>query len=106
MTNPLGLVTNVWDTPISLIDPDEFCIWCEHSIGGHYTNCNRSSLSLKKDSVTVLSTQFFSDLVRDTNVTLSFSLGAHVELAGASLKYHRGRTFGSLSGMAPLREVW
>lgn len=29
-----------------------------------------------------------------------------VELAGATLKYKRGRTFGKLEGMAPLRRVY
>ena len=33
------MANNVWGTDRSLINADEFCVECEHAIGGHYTNC-------------------------------------------------------------------
>lgn len=30
---------NAWGTPRGMIDAEEFCIDCEHQLGGHYDNC-------------------------------------------------------------------
>lgn len=30
---------NIWGTNKEDIDPKEYCIECEHSMGSHYNNC-------------------------------------------------------------------
>lgn len=35
----MSVIRNVWGTDKALINADEFCVECEHAIGGHYINC-------------------------------------------------------------------
>lgn len=30
---------NIWGTDKAMINADEYCVECEHTVGSHYTNC-------------------------------------------------------------------